>query len=117
MSAKLVIFLRNTLYLRTTLEKSERAEVTAIRMKCCKNVLNWASPPEYAAPPSCLGETSDGAPIIRSSARWFIEKQHHYAQILLAAQRHDDAVDAGRSGFTPACSRAEWRAAARSRSR
>jgi hypothetical protein len=31
-----------------------------------------ASPPEYAAPPSCLGETSDGAPIIRSSARWFI---------------------------------------------
>jgi hypothetical protein len=29
-------------------------------------------------------------------------ERHHYAQVLLAAQRHDDAVDAGRSGFTPA---------------
>jgi hypothetical protein len=55
---------------------------------------------------SGLGETSDGAPIVRSSPRWFTEEQHHYAQVLLAAQQHDDAVDAGRSGFTPARSRA-----------
>jgi hypothetical protein len=34
--------------------------------------LSPTSPPEYAAPPSRLGETSGGAPIIRSSARWFI---------------------------------------------
>jgi hypothetical protein len=61
-----------------------------------------ASPPEYAAPPSCLGETSDGAPIIRSSPRWFTGN--------LAAQQHNDAVDAGRSGFTPARSRAASRA-------
>ena len=64
----------------------------------------------------CLGETSDGAPIIRSSARWFTGNSTNFAQVLLAAQQHDDAVDAGRSGFTPAQSRAAWRAAARSRS-
>jgi hypothetical protein len=34
--------------------------------------------------------------------RWFKREQHHFAQVLLAAQQHDDAVDAGRSGFTPA---------------
>jgi predicted dinucleotide-binding enzyme len=34
--------------------------------------------------------------------RWFKREQHHFAQVLLAAQEHDDAVDAGRSGFTPA---------------
>jgi hypothetical protein len=34
--------------------------------------------------------------------RWFHREQHHHAQVLLAAQRHDEAVDVGRSGFTPA---------------
>jgi hypothetical protein len=44
----------------------------------------------------CFGETSDGAPIIRSSATLVHREQH-----LLAAQQHDDAVDAGRNSFTP----------------
>jgi hypothetical protein len=45
---------------------------------------------------NCFGVTSDGAPIGRSSALVHRE-QHHLAQVLLAAEQHDDAVDAGRA--------------------
>jgi hypothetical protein len=44
---------------------------------------------------SCLADTSDGAPIRRSSARWFIGNSD-LAQVGGAAQKHHDAIDAGR---------------------
>jgi len=48
---------------------------------------------------SCFGETSDGAPIIRSSARWFIGNSTTFAQVLLVAHLHDDAIDAPRAAI------------------
>jgi hypothetical protein len=45
-----------------------RGKEIAIRAKPRSDVSSPTSPPEYAAPPSRLGETSDGAPIISSSA-------------------------------------------------
>ena len=46
---------------------------------------------------NCFVVASDGAPISRSSARWFIGNSDDLAQILFARQQHDDAVDARRN--------------------
>jgi hypothetical protein len=51
----------------------------------------------------CFGDTSNGAPIIRSSATLVHREQHHYAQALRAAQQYDDAVDAARDAAVRRC--------------
>ena len=45
---------------------------------------------------SCFGVTSDGAPIIRSSARWFIGNSTTSRRFSSPHKQHHDAVDAGR---------------------
>ena len=44
---------------------------------------------------NCFALTSDGAPIIRSSARWFIGNSTTSRRFSSPHKQHDDAVDAG----------------------
>ena len=46
---------------------------------------------------NCFAVASDGAPIIEYFGALVHREQHHLAQVLLATQQHDNAVDAGRN--------------------
>ena len=62
---------------------------------------------------NCLGETSDGAPISRSSACWFMREHRSPRGCSPPRQQHDDAVDAGRDAAMGRRADTEARAACR----